>query len=386
VDGLAPARTLTRTALKPPGRFFFRVATSQDDTEIRSMLRATAFPGAVSLSLEREPDASLAASIEGDVHDTIVAREHGSARLVAMASRSVRDRFVNGEPMRVGYLGQLRIDPAYRRQRLLLDRGFEFCRGLHDRGSPRVYLSSVVADNAPARRLLERGLPGWPRFDTVDRLTTLAIPVRRGRRFDTGETAIESGACVEPGSLAQCLWRNYRRYQFAPCWNAEDLSGIGLRGLARGDFVVAVRGGAVIGCVACWDQRAFKQVVVRGYSPAFARWRPLINAAAPILGTITLPPIGHGLDFAYLSHLAVDDDDPAVLLALVNAACARARLAGRDCVAVGLSARGSLLGPLRKAFRHRAYESRLYVASWPDGDRIADSLDSRPAHPELATL
>ena len=65
------------------------------------------------------------------------------------------------------------------------------------------------------------------------------------------------------------------------------------------DFFVALRGDKVAGCVALWDQRAYKQVVVRGYSRLLASSRWVLN----ILGA-GLPACESTLPMAWLSHLA----------------------------------------------------------------------------------
>jgi hypothetical protein len=371
------------------GRFGFELASSRDDGEIRRLLRDHAFPGAISLSLEREPNAAIAASIEGDVHQTILARDQFTGQVAEIATRAVRDAFVNGEPSRVGYLGQLRIDRRYRRHRSLLEDGFAFCRALHNRGDARLYLTSIVADNEAARRLLlTRRWTAGPRFTEIDRLVTLVIPLlRQPRPIDIEGIRIDRGTPPRVGEIAACLWRNLRRYQFAPCWTAEDLlSADRTRGLSPEHFFVAIRQGRVIGCLGCWDQRAFKQVVVRGYSPTLTRWRPLVNATAPWLGAPALPAVGQPLAFAYLSHAAVDDDRDDVMAALAAAACRQARTAGLDDVAIAVTAGHPLLGAIARGFRHRAYFRVLAVANWPDGDARLRSLDGRLPQPEVAVL
>lgn len=378
-----------RAVAERDDRFAFELASSGDDGEIRRLLREHAFPGAISLSLEREPDAAIAASIEGDVHQTLLARDQFTGEVAAIATRSVRDAFVNGEPSRVGYLGQLRIDRRYRRHRSLLEDGFAFCRALHKRGDAHLYLTSIVADNQVARRLLlARRWTAGPRFTDIDRFVTLVIPLARQRRpIDVEGIHIDRGSLSLVGEIATCLRRNLRRYQFAPCWTAEDLlSPDRTRGLSPEHFFVATRQGRLIGCLGCWEQRAFKQVVVRGYSPTLARWRPLVNMAAPWLGAAALPAVGQPLAFAYLSHAAVDDDRDDVMTALVTAACRHARAAGLDHVAIAFTARNALLGAIARRFRHRAYVSVLAVANWPDGDEHLRSLDGRLPHPELAVL
>jgi len=394
VDGPAAARTLTAPttagrrlvgALPVRARFTFTVASEADDPEVRRMLRETSFPGSVSLSFAREPDSLVAAQVEGDVHDCILARERATGRLAAIASRSSRERFVNGTPTRVGYFGQLRVAAGLGGRRDLLSQGFEFCRSLHQRDTAAMYLASVVAGNTAARRLLERGLPGWPVFRPVDDLVTLAVPRRVRSRAPAVE--IVSGDQVGMAEVAAVLTRNNPRYQFAPCWTVEDLMfQPRVCGLHPGDFLVAIRRGAIVGCAALWDQRAFKQVIIRGYSRTLDRCRPLINALGPLFGVPTLPRAGSPLAFAHLSHLAVDDDDPHVAIGLISAGRRAAGNAGLDYITIGVSAASPIHDTVRREFPHRSYASVLYVGFWPDGRPAADALDGRPSHPEMAIL
>jgi hypothetical protein len=391
VDRPAVARTLTAIAPAAPpprsrreyGRFLIAAATEEDDAEIRRMLRETAFPGHVSLSFEREPD-SLAVQVEGDVHDVIVARERASGRVGAVASRSSRLRFVNGIPTRVGYLGQLRIASGISRLRELLGEGFRFCRSLHERDAAVIYLASVISDNVSARRLLERGLPDSPRFTPVGDLATMAIPARGGYSRRSSQLEIVSPYSFDPHELAAVLARNNRRYQFAPCWTADEL--LSRPGLGPADFLVAVRRGSIVGCAALWDQRAFKQVIVRGYSRPLARWRPLINTIGPLFGIPALPAKGSELAFAYLSHVAADDDDPDVVISLVAAGRRAARSRGLDYITLGVSTASPVYVSVCRTFPHRSYSSVLYAACWPGGEPVIKALDGRPSHPEMAIL
>jgi hypothetical protein len=369
-------------------RFEVSLATAADEAEVRRLLREHPLAGDVVVSLEREPDSRIAAGIEGDVHHTLVARERTTSRIAAIASRAVRDAFVNGVPARVGYLGQLRIAEGVRGYRTLLDSGFDFCRELHEAGDARVYLTSIVADNQAARRLL-LGLRSRsaPRFEPAGALSTLILP-RARRRVPRRHGGIE----IRPGSrdlleeIAACLWRNGERRQFAPCWRLEDLCAPRRTpDLSPEHFLVATRGGRVVGCVARWDQRRFKQVFVRGFSPRLRRWRPIVNLAGRWLGLPRLPEVGSRLEFAYLSHFAVDGDDVATATALV--AAARSSLPPDvDYVVLGLAEGSSLLPALRRRSRHREYRSLLYLACWPDGERVVRALDGRLPHAEVAVL
>jgi hypothetical protein len=376
-----------RDRLTPPNRFEISLATAADDAEIRQMLREHPLPGDVTVGLEREPDSHLSAAIEGDVHQTIVARERRTGRLAAIASRSVHNAYMNGEIRRLGYLGQLRIAPAFRAARRLLDAGFTFCRDLHQNGDAPFYLASVIADNRKASRfLLGLRAGNVPSFRPAGRFSTLVIPRVRSRRVSLSGFEIRRGSIDLLEGIAGCLARSGRNHQFARAWTTATLtSPEAVRGLAIEDFVVALRAGAVVGCVARWDQRAFKQAVVRGYSPRLSRWRWLANATSSITGLLKLPPVGTRLDFVYLSHLAIDDDRPDVASSLIAVAC-RDLTSDVDYVVTGLAADRPLLGALTRRFSHRLYHSDLYTAFWDDGRTAVDALDARLPHPELALL
>jgi hypothetical protein len=63
-------RPLQRTS-----RFAFELAADADEVDIRRILRTRALPGAVAMTFEREPHTALAASIEGDSHQAVIARD-----------------------------------------------------------------------------------------------------------------------------------------------------------------------------------------------------------------------------------------------------------------------------------------------------------------------
>ena len=379
--------------------FTFGLATDADDDEIRRLLRTRPMPGAIAVSLEREPNASMAASIEGDVHETLIARSRSNGALSGMAARSVRRMYVNGEAIQLGSLGQLRVASGRHALRTLIDEGFAFCRMRHQQDGAPAYLVSLVADNTAARRLLvDRRSPTAPRLVSIGGLDTFVIPARRRspslpepiqlkERRQGVPVEVVRGSQAHVSEIVDCLQRNLRRYQLAPYWTAADLqSELATRGLSIDDFAIALADGRVVGCVALWDQRAFKQVVVRRYRPALQRTRPLLNAVARLIGFPRLPPVGERLEFAYLSHVAVDADRPHVLMSLVGAQVQEARRRGLEYVITAFPDRHPFHAVVRDEWAWRTYLSALYLAYWPDGSRFIQSLDGRVAQPEVAIL
>jgi hypothetical protein len=365
----------------------FELATRGHDADVRRLLRDNPMPGLISLTFEREPDFFFGAAIEGDVHQTLVGCT-SSGRVVGLASRSIRDAFLDGRVSRLGYLSQVRIDPAYR-GRSLLAGGWAKIRELHDSDPAEAYITTIIADNAVARRVLEKDRPTKPSYRPWGELHTLAlVPRRRSlRSWLPWPREIRRGSPEMLPDIVDCLRRNYERYQFAPHWTAEVIADPSrCRGLSAENFWVALDGGRVTGCVAVWDQQGFKQSVVRGYGRALRYSRPLVNALSRVASLPRLPAVGQPIPHAYLSHVAVDGDDGRVLVSLVDRALHAAREQKLAYLALGLMDANPLLKPMQKAFRHIDYRAILYVVFWPDGQPRVARLEKRIPHVELATL
>ncbi len=371
--------------MNPAAAITMGPATAADEAALRRLLRETPFEGAVSLCFEREPSFHLAAAIEGDRHQVVVGRD-GSGRVLGMAARSVREAFVNGAPARVGYLGLLRAAGAGRGRIRSLRQGFELLAADRRAGELPFDLTSVVLDNLPARRFLEAGVAGFPTYRPLGQLVTLALAPRRRRPRLAAGLALGRGDDGRLGELAAFLRAEGMRRQFATAVTAAQLaSPERSRGLAPSDFHVVTRAGRIVGCGAIWDQRGFKQAVVRGYSPGLAALRLLLRPLAPALGVPRLPPIGQPLAAAFLAFVAVEGDDAAVLDALLDAALDDACRRGLRQLLVAFAEGQPLLREARRR-PHHPYRSMLYAVHGPDGAAAAAALDARPLGPEVATL
>ncbi len=387
--GVAHPRTLTSPLRMAVDGLVFEVAQHADDDALRALLRDNPLPGWVWLSYEREPNYFLATTLEGDVQQTMIARETTTGRIVGVFSRSEFEAFINGREQRVGYLGQLRVDPAYQGQVRRLRQGYEACRTLlHQSGRAPFYLTSIVAANERARRLLLAGLPGLPTYRELAPFSTLVLPTRQfAARVGKSDMGVRQATVADLPQIAALLQRRYRRYQCAPVWTEEALrSPERCRGLTIEDFFVAKNARTMVGCAALWDQQSFKQHVVRGYSAHVRRWRRLFNVFAPLVGLPRLPAIGRSLRLVYLSHLAVANDEPEVMKALIEAVGADARRRGCGLITLGLAEGHPLLPLVKRRFRHFEYHSLLCLVYWEDGGPVAASLDARPVHVELAML
>lgn len=338
--------------------------------------------GTIALSLEREPSFALAQEIEGDRHSTVVVRDGDTGAIVGMGSRSVREVWVDGRPQRVGYLGALRA-AAGRRGLVRLAAGYRGIAATHRPDELPFDVTSIVADNLPARRMLERGLPGLPRYVPLCDYRTLLIATRAARTR-ASDRDVSRATPQDLPEIAACLERNLARYQLAPVWSAAALScTTRCRGLRAEDFAVIHERGRIVACAAVWDQRTFKQAVVRGYAPWMARARPALNVLLGLARRPRLPAVGSVLPLAFLSHLAVDADSHELAARLIDVLRHREDRRGIELLALGLAASHPLFSvATRRA--GRSYASCLYRVEWPGSG--AHALEPGPVHLEIATL
>jgi hypothetical protein len=376
----------------------FELATAQDDADVRRLLRENSMPGRVSISLEREPDTRLAAAVEGDLHQTIIGRDQKDGRVIAMGSVSVRERYLNGQPTRVGYLGQLRLDHSYRPRMSVIRGGYALLRDLHPSLGVRLYLTSIASDNIAARRLLERGLSGMPVYRPLCEFVTLVFHRVRNGEFRKVPSRVRAelrkrGLTLRHGSpelmsdIAQSLDATLSQMQFAPRWSRVDLGSLERYGLRPNHFRIVFESDRALACAAVWDQRDLKQAVLRGYPLALRLARIPLNLISPLTRLPRLPPIGGQLSHAFVSHFVFPLDRPELIEPLIRSLHGSAHSLGVDSLTIGFDARDPRLPIVRRAFGGREYRTQLYVVHWPEDATVASAVEGdRLVAPEVALL
>jgi len=377
VAGSAAERSVAVPSIREAG-CVYSVATRADEPALRELLRANSLGGWIQLAFQREPDAFAGTFGLAHSHDFIIAHEEKSGRAVGLCERFVRDAFVNGEVVRLPYLGSLRVNADFRNRIRILRQGFVAVRDLlGDRRDAGFSLTAITADNDVARRVLCAGVSGFPVYLPVGEMLTFAVRTRRSR---VGASVCVAGREDLP-AIAELLQRTYREYQFAPVWRGDELERLDATWLVIRDRR------RIVACLALWDQSAVKQTVVCGYSRAVAVTRPLYNALAPLIRSPRLPAIGAPLRQIYLSHVAVTGSESHCQFdALMSAGLSIARERGLDVAVIGLAARNPLVEVVRRRWKTREYRSLLNVVQWPGrGQFIADSAGRVP-HPEIALM
>jgi hypothetical protein len=343
------------------GRAHFAVATQADDAAIRRLLRDNPMRGAIDLTFEREPDYSRSAKLAGGRDQTIVG--YVGDRLACVGRCTQRRCWVNGCESRAGYLAELRLDQSERGRFGLLRDGYRFFHELQRDAPADLYFTSIVADNERARRLLERGVRGLPAYSYLAGLDTVLVAVPGARRRSKLHVEFATPDLVP--DMLDLLNSGARRRQLAAVWDRETLLSLDEWGLPLSRWRLAFDGGDLVACGALWDQRAFRQTVIRGYSMPLSLARPLLNAAAGMLGWPRLPRPGSILPHAFLSPLAFADGAETILPEFVETFFDIANQAGIKILTLALPPDDARLPVLRRRHATRTWRSRLYRIDWP---------------------
>lgn len=325
----------------------FRVATESDDALLRAMLRENGMPTWVEMTMEREPSFFAGKNIFGRDW-AVIAEEEGN--VIGMYAASILQVHFDGRPTTLGYLGGLRVNPQHRRRIRHLREGYASIARFAPQSVPG-WFTVVAEENAAARRLLERGLPGLPAYYPRGDYVTFALPVSRGKRRGLWKRASgEDVAALYNKAAAQ--------FQYAPVLD-EAL-------VKRLPFYVC--GDAV---AALWDQRAFKQIVARRYR--HPRLIPLYNAYARAARRIPLPREGEALQQTFIAFLSMPPDYE--LLQDLLSHCET------PVAAVGLHRNHPLISVIER-FKPVRYPARVYAVTFNG----APPVSAFPAQPEAALL
>ncbi len=368
--------------------FRMRHAQPSDNEELVALAAACPMVGELTLRIDRYPDFFALNRLEGERWKVAVAERAGT--VVGCAAFSERLVFVNGSPMQSGYAGDLKVHPRHRNTVIADALCFWAERACDQLPARAPALITVLAGNTAMERRLS-GPRGVPRFNKIGTIRTHSLTVlwKRGRLSRRGLGFIDT-APAQWSDIAEMgqLWEHVAPgRQLAPVMTAASLADWIRQapGLDISSYRVARSPtGELLGFLAIWDQRSFKQLTVVGYSPRMAAVRKAFNVFAPIVGAEPLPAPGAPLRCATALHLCVPGDRPEVLRALLIDAHNDLRHSGYSFINVGLDVRDPLSRGVDGLFAQPTDVNAYVLATRRGVD--PETLDERPLHYEIALV
>jgi len=328
----------------------FRPAVEADHGTLEALFAATPMGSRIRIGFERDPDYFAGARVQaGEL--CVRAFFENSGRAVGLFSAGSRRVWVDGE-MEMRYLSDLRIHPDWQGSSLLA-RGFRLMR--REVFRPGEWAQTLVLeDNPRALELLTSRRGGLPEYCPAGRYASWLLPSQR-IDFDPG-IHVRRATTADLGAMQRLLDASAQRRSFAGTVDLADLGKPSCLDLAIGDFLIAENRGEIAGMMGLWDQGGFQRLRIHGYSGAMATLRPVWN----LLGSVPLPKAGQTVPLRKATAIACEDDDPAILRALLATALAEndGRLLLAGC---------SVEDPLAAAFgglKGRKDHGRHFLVGW----------------------
>lgn len=368
---------------EPSAPWRLRPARAADNEALCRLAGRCPMAGGISICVHREPDFFALDAMLGDPWHVLVAEVAGA--VVGCVAWAIRDAYVNGTPMRTGYIGDLKVDPAFRRRGLggALARTVRSALDRVDPALPTLFTS--LTGNRPVA-----SLPGVKAEDHVSRRIGMvrvhSIPLLSRRRLSApGGYVVREARWDDLEQMAVCWAATGATRQFTRVVSPEMLAGAidTAPGLEVSSYLLALdRKGTIVGFLALWDQHELKATRILRYSRRQAVFRVGFNAVAPLLAAERLPPSGKMLRGAHVFHACLPSAE--VLRSLLVEGYRRLAGCGLSYVAIGLDR----CDPVRRALAGlwaQPTDVEVLVAT-PGGEDALPCLDPKPVHYETALV
>lgn len=346
------------------GDVIFRHATDADDNSLKVLLRDNEMDGWIKLSFEREPCFFKGAGLMGESYAVIVHNADLPDKVMGMYVCDFLPVHINGKKETVGYLAGLRVSKAYRNKIRFIKSGYDSIhRLIPEKTAEANWFTSIAIDNYAARHLLEAGLKGLPTYTPVQQISTLAISATHARK--TG--VLQKIDRQDISAFVSFYNQQMSSYQFSPVLTEKWILNLkNEKGLSLDDFYLIKDNKKIIACLVLWDQRAFKQTVVKAYRFPLNKMRRIINFLAATTRRIPLPDENEKLELIFLAFLAIDDNYKSRSIAIIQDVLCKAKEKNAKGIVVGLSEANPVLPIIKAKFHGHLYQTSIETVSWPD--------------------
>lgn len=354
------------------------VALNRQLCELFSSVR---LESALTLTQEREPDFFVLPRLHQGPFSTAVAFDD-AGQVVGCGTVAVRDAVLGDQTLKTGYLCDLRVAPGFRGGIHLARAYGHFMNHVEATYGADLFTTVIFDSNTAAVKALTTRSDKRKEQPVYRPMTPFEmVSVQFTRKKPAPSNHVRPATDADLGPLLAYLAARARRRILGEVLTPERFAErLALwPGLSLSDFLIATDANdRIVGCLAPWDTSIFKRTRVMGYRGGMLWQKRLFNAAASVMRFPPLPQPGECFRFAFLTHLEVDDDDPAVMRDLLCAAYARLRPRRLHFMSAFVP-RGSPLAAAFSGFMTTKTRMTLYAVHRPDS-RWADT-DLTTLHP-----
>ncbi len=323
--------------------------------------------------LDRSPDFWKALKVEGEESFIVTIYDNLEEQTAAALICSLKNVWINGRYIKLGYTGSLKVKNAYRRG-VVTVRLFKAFQEYSEQHEINCYLFSVFTDNLNALAFFNRKSKLTPIMKPIHQSSTFMFKrclIKEQKKNVNGLT-VQRASKSDVGDIKAFMKKEGAIRAFVPDYSSEDLAeekGL-LQGFKIDDLYLAKNNNGICGMMGTWDQCAHRRWKVSSYSRTLAFFRPLINPLLNLFKMPMLPKTGEALPYRIFSLVLVENDNKAVFAQLFNTIMNQSE---------DLLFSISLLNnsPFYDFFKkHRIqFNNTLYIGHWPHHEAELSALN-----------
>jgi hypothetical protein len=361
------------------------IESTESDQEILNFLKRQRMQGKIQLFLDRSPSFFSSLEVEGQKVKVMSLRHPETNQLMSLGCMAEKNYWINGrhQEEKIGYLSSLRTDPQFQSMGLL-SKASQFLQAEHEANHPeRIYLSTILEENALAKKILTAPRPGAPNYEDLGLLITGFFPVQKQiwnlHRVHTDGTKfqVRKATTADLPKFVEYWKKESAKRQLVPIYTESDIlskTGI-LRGLSVENIWLALDDQEIIGCLALWDQSAYRRWIVNSYATSIKLTKGLFNFFAPYLNRPKLPKENEPFNYRTASLVSIKNDDYRIFETLLHTLWkSQAKNENDLVIAIGFHEKDPLLKLVFPKMKQKLL-SRLYLTHWPDDRSLAKILD-----------
>lgn len=349
----------------PSSKYQYSLATAADGKDLLALYESDPFTGAISLLYTRRPNPYTSFSREGDRIILPIMRDTTNGRLCGAGCCVLRKAYVNGVIKNTAYLTGLKIAPDYQRRIPYIANVYQKMFSLTE-AEVDLYYTTILKENIPAQKLLEKRRRGMPEYRCICDYTVFCFIPPKMRRDPI--YSLEKG---NVSGLESFYEERLKHYNLSP-------PGVHIYGLQPQAFYTLRRGGRIVAACVLWDQRDWKQYIIKGYRGLF---NILKHLPVRWLGYPDLPKENTIANYASVTMCFVEHND--LKLASYFLSQVAKRESRYDFFLFGLTHQHPLQG-LFQRIKHVKYQSKLYTVH--NTEEAGEVLDHRPINLEVGLL
>lgn len=367
--------------------FIVRDCVEEDNPQILEMLRDNELKGAVSLIFGRDPNYFYGARVATEDPTTIVLFDPDSSepdQMLGLMSGGFRTLYINGEPRRIRYAADLRLDERVRGQ------GGAAITTLYSLARIKIQQHAwgqavILSDNKKYMNSFLRKRDDMPDAHATGDIETSLIYGRTRKPRGSGGLTLRAATEADIPTIQAFHDQDapkrqfYQKYDFSKVPTDDPY----FRDLAIDDYWLAFDGPELVGMLGVWDQKGFKQTTVAGYSGTMKFVRPMYNAWCKLSRGMPLPPAGGSFKYLMIHSILIKNNDPHIfdeLLALVH----RKFSPVYDAIIAGFFVQDPLKSSVER-YSRRTLGSRHFLVTYERRD-VTKDLDERLPYVEIARL